>query len=84
MYVISKKMMANVFGICQTIKYIEDLKRQMNKLVVEKLLYNNHDIKPPYTNAYQQNVKKCKINIKYPTMISMIYQKKKSGKGTVQ
>lgn len=76
--------MANAFGICQTIKYIEDPKGQMNKLVVEELLYNNHDIKPPYTNAYQQNVKKCKINIKYPTMISMIYQKKKSGKGTVQ
>jgi hypothetical protein len=46
-------MMANAFGLCQTIKYIEDPKGQMNKLVVEELLYNNHDIKPPYTNADQ-------------------------------
>ncbi len=71
--------MANVFGICQTTKYIEDPKGQVNKLVVEELLYNNHDIKPPYTNADQQNVKKCKMpfNIKYPTMISMVYQKEK-------
>jgi hypothetical protein len=46
-------MMANVFGICQTTKYIEDPKGQVNKLVVEELLYNNHDIKPPYTNADQ-------------------------------
>ncbi len=71
--------MAHKFGICQTTRYIEDLKGQMNKLVVEELLYNNHDIKPPYTNVNQQNVKKCKIpfNFKYPTMISMVYQKEK-------
>jgi len=46
-------MMAHKFGICQTTRYIEDLKGQMNKLVVEELLYNNHDIKPPYTNVNQ-------------------------------
>ncbi len=71
--------MVNVFGICQTTKYIEGLKGQVNKLVVEESLYNNHDIKPPYTIADQQNVKKCKmpLNIKYPIMISMVYQKEK-------
>jgi hypothetical protein len=53
MCVISKYMMVNVFGICQTTKYIEGLKGQVNKLVVEESLYNNHDIKPPYTIADQ-------------------------------
>jgi hypothetical protein len=46
-------MMANALGICQTTKYIEDPKGQMNKMVVEELLYNNHDIKPSYTNPNQ-------------------------------
>jgi hypothetical protein len=46
-------MMANVSRICQTTKCIEYPRGQMNKLVLEELLYNNHDIKPPYTNADQ-------------------------------
>jgi hypothetical protein len=39
--------MTYAFKVCQ-IGYIEDPKAQMNKMVVEELLFN-HDIKPPYT-----------------------------------
>ncbi len=50
----------------------------MNKLVVEELLFN-HDIKPPYINVDQWNVKKCKMsfNIRYPVVIFVVYQKEK-------
>jgi hypothetical protein len=70
-------MMVDAFDVCQA-RYIEDPKKQVNKLVVEELLYN-HGIKPPYTNADQWNVKKFKMsfNIKYPIVISMVYQRKK-------
>jgi hypothetical protein len=66
-------MMVDAFDVCQT-RYIEDLKRQVNKSVVEELLYS-HGIKPPYTNADQWNVKKFKMpfNIRYSIVISMVY-----------
>lgn len=39
----------------------------------------NHDIKPPYTNVDQWNVKKCKMsfNIRYSVVIFVVYQKEK-------
>lgn len=72
MYVINKQIMTNAFGVCQS-GYIKDSKGQMNKMVVELLF--SHDIKPPYTNADQWNVKKRKIpyNIKYPVVIFVVY-----------
>ncbi len=38
-----------------------------------------HDIRTPYTNADQWNVKKCKllISVRYPTVISRIYEREK-------
>jgi hypothetical protein len=50
----------------------------VTKTLVEKLLFK-HDIKPLDTNVDQWNIKKCKmpINIKYPIVICMIYQKEK-------
>jgi hypothetical protein len=38
-----------------------------------------HDIRYPYTNADEWNVKKCKllINVRYLVIISMIYERKK-------
>ncbi len=50
----------------------------MNKLVVEELLFS-HDIKPPYTNVDEWNVKKCKMsfNIRYPIVIFVVYQREK-------
>jgi hypothetical protein len=70
-------MMAHAFRVCQ-VGYIEDPKGQMNKLVVGELLYI-HGIKPPYTNANQWNKKRSKMtfNIRYPTMIFMVYLKEK-------
>jgi hypothetical protein len=53
--------MAYAFGVCQT-KHIEDPKGQMNKRVVEELLFN-HDIKPPYTMQISGMLKKTKCNI---------------------
>jgi hypothetical protein len=50
----------------------------VTKLLAKELLFS-HDIKPPYTNANQWNVKKCKmpINITYPTIIYVVYQRAK-------
>jgi len=50
----------------------------VTKMLVEELLFN-HDIKPPFINANKWNVKNCKmlINIRYPTVISMVYQREK-------
>jgi hypothetical protein len=50
----------------------------MTKTLAKELLFK-HDIRPPYTNADQWNVKKCKllINVKYLAIISMIYEKEK-------
>jgi hypothetical protein len=47
-------------------------------MLVEKLLFS-HDIKPPYTNVDKWNVNNCKmlINIRYPTIIFMVYQREK-------
>ncbi len=60
--------MAYAFGVCQT-KYIVDPKGQMNKLVVEELLFN-HDIKPPYTMQIDGMLKraKCHITCRNPTL----------------
>jgi len=66
-YVISKQIMVYAFKVYQ-IGYIEDPKVQMNKMVVEKLLFNR-DIKPPYTIQISGMLKK----IKYPTMISVVH-----------
>jgi hypothetical protein len=46
--------------------------------MVEELLFS-HDIKPPYTNTNQWNVKECRMsfNIKYPTVIFVVYQREK-------
>jgi hypothetical protein len=45
--------------------------------LVEELF--SHDIKFPYINANKWNIKKCKmlINIKYPTVIFVVCQRKK-------
>jgi hypothetical protein len=50
----------------------------MTKTLVKELLFK-HDIRPPYTNADQWNVKKCKllISVRYPPVISMIYKREK-------
>jgi hypothetical protein len=37
--------------------YVEDPKGHVTKMLVEDLLFR-HDIKPPYTNADQWNIKK--------------------------
>jgi hypothetical protein len=70
-------MMVDAFGVCST-RHIKDLKGQVNKLVVEELLFS-HDIKPPYTNVHQWDVKKCKMsfNIRYPVVVFVVYQSKK-------
>jgi hypothetical protein len=60
-YVINKQIMAYAFGVCQT-RYIEDPKGQMNKMVVEELLFN-HDIKPLYTMQISGMFKKIKCHI---------------------
>ncbi len=71
-YVINKQIMAYAFKAYQ-IGYIEDPKAQMNKMVVEELLFN-HDIKPPYTMQISGMLKKkMPYNIKYPTMIYVVY-----------
>jgi len=72
MYVINKQIIANAFGVYQS-GYVEDPKVQVTKLLVKELLFSR-DIKP-YTNAYQWNVKKCKmsINIRYPFIIYVVY-----------
>jgi hypothetical protein len=69
--------MFDAFNVCQA-RYVEDPKGQVNKLVVGELLYD-HDIKPPYTNANWWNRKKFKVpfNIRYPTMIFVVYYKEK-------
>ncbi len=73
MYVISKQLVADAFGVYYS-GYVEDCKRQVTKKLTKDLLFK-HDIKPPYTNIDQWNVKKCKlpINVKYHVVISMIY-----------
>lgn len=73
MYVINKQLIANAFGVYQS-GYVEDPKGQVTKAIVEELLYK-HDIKSPYTNVDQWNVKKCKllINVRYLIVISVIY-----------
>ncbi len=75
MYVINKQMMVDAFSVCQAM-CIEDPKGQVNKLVIGELLYD-HGIKPPNTNANQWNGKKFKMpfNIRYPTMIFVVYYK---------
>ncbi len=50
-------MIVNVFNVCQS-GYVEGPKGQVTETLIEKLLFK-HDIKPPYTNANQWNIKKC-------------------------
>jgi hypothetical protein len=70
-------LIANAFNVCQS-GYVEGPKGQVTKKLVEKLLFK-HDIKPPYKNANQWNIKKCKlpINVKYHVIIFVIYQREK-------
>jgi hypothetical protein len=77
MYVISKYLIAYAFGVCQN-GYIEDSKGQVIKTLTKELLFK-HDIKPPYTNAKQWNVNKCKlpISVRFPKVIFVIYQREK-------
>ncbi len=58
-YVISNQLIANASDVYQS-GYVEDPKKQMTKTLAEELLFK-HDTKPPYTNANQWNVKKCKL-----------------------
>jgi hypothetical protein len=53
--------MVYALGVCQT-GYIKDPKGQMNKMVVEELLFN-HDIKPPYIMQMSGMLKKTKCHI---------------------
>jgi hypothetical protein len=48
-YVISKQLIANAFGVHQN-GYFEDPKGQVTKTFAEELLFK-HDIKSPYTNV---------------------------------
>jgi len=48
MYVISKQLVADAFGVYYS-GYVEDCKRQVTKKLAKDLLFK-HDIKPPYTN----------------------------------
>jgi hypothetical protein len=50
----------------------------MAKTLAKELLFK-HDIRYPYTNVDQWNVKKCKllISVRYLAIISMIYDRKK-------
>ncbi len=50
MYVISKQIIVDAFGISQN-GYVEDPNGQVIKLLVKEFIFS-HDIKPPYTNAY--------------------------------
>jgi hypothetical protein len=60
-------MMVDAFGVCLT-RHIEDLKGQVNKLVLEELLFS-HDIKPPYTNVHQWDVKNAKCHLTLDTQL---------------
>ncbi len=70
-------MIVNVFGVCYS-GYFEDPRRYTTKTLAKELLFK-HDIRPPYTNVDQWNAKKCKllINVKYLTILSMIYEREK-------
>ncbi len=49
MYVSSKHLIANAFGVYKS-GYVENPNGHVTKTLVEELLFK-HDIKPPYTNA---------------------------------
>ncbi len=49
MFVISKQLIADAFGVYQS-GYVEDPKGKVIKTWVEELLFK-HDIWPPYTNV---------------------------------
>jgi hypothetical protein len=50
----------------------------MTKTLAKEFLFK-HGIKPPYINANQWNVKKCKllINVRYLAVTSMMYEREK-------
>ncbi len=76
-YVIGKHIIVYAFGVCYS-GYVKDPKGHVTKMLVEELLFS-HDTKPPYTNEDKWNVKKCKmpINIRYPYVIFVLYQREK-------
>ncbi len=76
-YVISKQLIIDVFGVCAK-GYVEDPKRQVNKAITLQALQSCR-IAPTNFVKDQWNAKilGSPYSVKYPTIIYMIYHRKK-------
>jgi hypothetical protein len=76
-YVISKQLIVDVFGVCAE-GYVEEPKGQVSKSLVVQALHNCK-LALANSSTYQWNVKSMGLPyfVRHPAIISVIYQKEK-------
>jgi hypothetical protein len=76
-YVINKQCIVDVFGVCAE-GYVKNLKGQVSKIITKQAL-QSYGIEPTNSIGDKWNVKSLGLpySMRYPTIISMIYQRRK-------